>query len=205
MLDEIFDMEKKSKNSEYKNQTSSWTGDTQGFEYIHNNSVFNDFFIEVKKKILEYLESLQIDHEQLDIFVQRSWATISKDKENIALHKHLQSHLSFAYYLKKTETDANLLFIDETKHNEFLPGLFLSPTSNKRQIIKKRNVSNSAAIVFDAKEDEIVIFPSKTAHQTQPNVNNNNRVSISADIFITTKNSENLEHLVSPFKSWKNI
>ena len=205
MLDEIFNMEKKSKNSEYKNQTSSWTGDTQGFEYIHNNSVFNDFFIEVKKKILEYLESLQIDHEQLDIFVQRSWATISKDKENIALHKHLQSHLSFAYYLKKTETDANLLFIDETKHNEFLPGLFLSPTSNKRQIIKKRNVSNSAAIVFDAKEDEIVIFPSKTAHQTQPNVNNNNRVSISADIFITTKNSENLEHLVSPFKSWKNI
>ena len=205
MLDEIFDMEKKSKNSEYKNQTSSWTGDTQGFEYIHKNSVFDDFFIEVKKKIVEYLESLQIDHEQLDIFVQRSWATISKDKENIALHKHLQSHLSFAYYLKKTETDANLLFIDETKHNEFLPGLFLSPTSNKRQIIKKRNVSNSAAIVFDAQEDEIVIFPSKTAHQTQPNVNNNNRVSISADIFITTKNSENLEHLVSPFKNWKNI
>ena len=205
MLDEIFDMEKKSKNSEYKNQTSSWTGDTQGFEYIHNNSVFDDFFIEVKKKIVEYLESLQIDHDQLDIFVQRSWATISKDKENISLHKHLQSHLSFAYYLKKTETDANLLFIDETKHNEFLPGLFLSPTSNKRQIIKKRNVSNSAAIIFDAKEDEIVIFPSKTAHQTQPNVNNDNRVSISADIFITTKNSENLEHLVSPFKNWKNI
>ena len=50
MLDEIFDMEKKSKNSEYKNQTSSWTGDTQGFEYIHKNSVFDDFFIEVKKK-----------------------------------------------------------------------------------------------------------------------------------------------------------
>ena len=96
-------------------------------------------------------------------------------------------------------------FIDETKHNEFLPGLFLSPTSNKRQIIKKRNISNSAAIVFDAKEDEIVIFPSKTAHQTQPNIKNNNRVSISADIFISSRNSENLEHLVTPFKNWKNI
>ena len=205
MLDEIFDMEKKSKNVEYKNQTSSWTGDTQGFEYIHNNPVFDSFFEEVKKKIVEYLEILQIDHEQLDIFIQRSWATISKEKENIALHKHLQSHLSFAYYLKKVETDANLLFIDETKHNEFLPGLFLSPTSNKRQIIKKRNISNSAAIVFDAKEDEIVVFPSKTAHQTQPNIKNDNRVSISADIFISSRNSENLEHLVTPFKNWKNI
>ena len=205
MLDEVFAMEKKSTNSEYKNQTSAWTGDTQGFEYIHNNPIFDDFFIEVKKRIIEYLEALQIDHEQLDIFIQRSWATISKEKENIALHKHLQSHLSFAYYLKKKDTDANILFIDETKHNEFLPGLFLSPSSNKRQIIKKRNISNTAAIVFDSKEDEIVIFPSKTAHQTQPNVKNDNRVSISADLFIASKNSENLEHLVTPFKNWKSI
>jgi len=205
MLDEIFKMEKKSSNIEYKNQTSSWTGDTQGFEYIHNNPLFDDFFIEVKKKIIEYLDSLQVDYEQLNIFIQRSWATISKSMESIALHKHLQSHLSFAYYLKKADTDANLLFIDETKHNEFLPGLFLSPTSNKKQIIKKRNISNTAAIVFDAKEDEIVIFPSKTPHQTQPNIKNNDRVSISADIFITSKNSENLEHLVTPFQNWKSI
>lgn len=205
MLEEIFEMEKKSKNEEYKNQTSAWTGDTQGFEYIHNNPNFDVFFAEVKKKIIEYFVALEIDHEQLDVFIQRSWATISKEKENIALHKHLQSHLSFAYYLKKNDSDANLLFIDETKHNEFLPGLFLSPTSNRKQIIKKRNISNTAAIVFDAKEDEIVIFPSKTAHQTQPNVNNNNRISISADIFIVSKDSENLEHLVTPFKNWKNI
>lgn len=205
MLDEIFAMEKKSNNNEYKNQTSSWTGDTQGFEYIHNNPIFDQFFIEVKKRIIEYLEALEIDHEQLDIFIQRSWATISKEKENIALHKHLQSHLSFAYYLKKTEKDSNLLLIDEAKHNEFLPGLFLSPTSNNRQIIKKRNISNTAAIVFEAKEDEIVIFPSKTSHQTQPNIKNNNRISISADIFFVSKDSKNLEHLVTPFKNWKNI
>ena len=148
---------------------------------------------------------MEVDHEQLDIYIQRSWATISKDIENIALHKHLQSHLSFAYYLKKTDTDANLLFIDEVKHNEFLPGIFLSPTTNKKQVIKKRNISNTAAIVFDAKEDEIVIFPSKTPHQTQPNVENNNRISISADIFICSRNSENLENLVTPFKNWKSI
>ena len=205
MLDEIFAMEKKSKNKGYKNQSSSWTGDTQGFEYIHNNPIFSDFFIEVKKVIIEYLETIEVDYNQLNIFIQRSWATISNEGENIALHKHLQSHLSFAYYLKKIESDANLLFIDEAKHNEFLPGLFLSPTSNKKQIIKKRNISNSAAIVFEAKEDEIVLFPSKTSHQTQPNIKNDNRVSISADIFITAKDSGNLENLVTPFENWKSI
>ena len=205
MIDEVFSMEKKSKNLDYKNQTSSWTGDTQGFEYLHNNQVFNIFFEEVKKKVFEYLDALAVDKEKLEIYIQRSWATISRDKENIALHKHLQSHLSFAYYLKKKDTDANLLFIDETKHNEFLPGLFLSPTTLKEQIINKRNISNTAAIVFDAKEDEIVMFPSKTSHQTQPNVKNNERISLSADIFLTSKHSENLEHLVTPFDNWKKI
>ena len=52
MIDEVFSMEKKSKNLDYKNQTSSWTGDTQGFEYLHNNPVFNIFFEEIKKKFL---------------------------------------------------------------------------------------------------------------------------------------------------------
>ena len=205
MIEEIFTMEKKSKNIDYKNQSSAWTGDTQGFEYIHNNPIFDDFFLEVKKAIIEYLNVLEIDHNQLEIFIQRSWATISREKENIALHKQLQSHLSFAYYLKKSEGDANLLFVDETKHNEFLPGLFLSPSSNKKEIIKKRNIANSGAIVFEAKEDEIVIFPSKTSHQTQPNVKNNDRISLSADIFIAAKNSENMEHLVTPFKNWKTL
>ena len=205
MIKRIFDMEKNSKNKFYKNEKSSWTGDTQGFEFLHKNNEFDDFFLEVKKKILEYLEVIGIDHNLLDFYIQRSWATISRGKENIAQHKHLQSHLSFAYYLKKDSTDANLLLIDEIKQNEFLPGSFLSPTISQKGLIKKRNISNTAAIIVEAQEDEIVIFPSKTLHQTQPEVNNNERISLSADIFITSKNSENLEHLVTPFKEWKNF
>ena len=203
MIKKIFEMEKNSKNLFYKNENSSWTGDTQGYEFLHIISEFDDFFIEVKKKILEYLDIIEINHDLLDIYIQRSWATISRGKENIAQHKHLQSHLSFAYYLKKSPSDAHLLLIDETKHNEFLPGSFLSPTINQKGLIKKRNISNTAAIVIDALEDEIIIFPSKTAHQTQPNVNNNERISLSADIFVSSKNSENLEHLVTPLKDWK--
>ena len=203
MIKEIKKMKNDSQNYKYKMDDASWTGDTQGHEYIHNYSQFRNLFSQITEKIKIYLDTLKVDKNQIEIYLQRSWATISVGKEVISKHQHLQSHLSFAYYLKKTETDANLLFIDETKHNEFLPGLFLSPSSNKKQIIKKRNIANSGAIVFDAKEDEIVIFPSKTSHQTQPNIKNNNRISLSADIFITAKNTENMEHLVTPFKNWK--
>ena len=205
MIEEIRNMKKNSKNIKFQTTTNAWTGDTQGFEFIHKNQKFKKLFNEIIKKVWDYLNCVEIDNKLIDIYVQRSWATISREKENIALHKHLQSHLSFAYYLKKSEGDANLLFVDETKHNEFLPGLFLSPSSNKKEIIKKRNIANSGAIVFEAKEDEIVIFPSKTSHQTQPNVKNNDRISLSADIFIAAKNSENMEHLVTPFKNWKTL
>ena len=100
MIKKIFEMEENSKNKFYKNEKSSWTGDTQGFEFLHNDKNFDIFFLEVKKKILEYLGVIGINHNLIDIYIQRSWATISREKENIALHKHLQSHISFAYYLR---------------------------------------------------------------------------------------------------------
>ena len=102
-----------------------------------------NFFLEVKKNINEYLEQLAIDKNQIDIFIQRSWATISHGNETIAKHKHMQSHISFAYYLKKNSND---------------------------------------------------------------NGNNNDeRISISADIVCIAKNSETLEHLTPPYDNWKKI
>ena len=50
MIKKIFEMEKNSKNLFYKNENSSWTGDTQGFEFLHIISEFDYFFLEVKKK-----------------------------------------------------------------------------------------------------------------------------------------------------------
>ena len=68
MIKKIFEMEKNSKNLFYKNENSSWTGDTQGYEFLHIISEFDDFFIEVKKKILEYLDIIEINHDLLDIY-----------------------------------------------------------------------------------------------------------------------------------------
>ena len=40
---------------------------------------------------------------KIDLYMTRSWATVSMGKERISKHKHKQSHISFAYYLKKNE------------------------------------------------------------------------------------------------------
>ena len=55
MIEEIRIMVKNSKNEKYKRGISSWTGDTQGFEYICRNEKFKKLFIEIKKKIASIL------------------------------------------------------------------------------------------------------------------------------------------------------
>ena len=96
-----------------------------------------------------------------------------------------------------------MVFFDENRHNEFLPGLFTSKSVNKKKVITKRDLTNTSTILFEANEDEIVIFPSKTLHGTQSNINNDDRISISADIIIHAKVSSGLEHLVPPINKWK--
>ncbi len=201
----IKDMKVNSKNIEYYNKVGSWTGDTQGFENLHHNPDFINFHKEVKKKIVEYLNVLNIDQNQLDIYVQRSWATISDGKEHIDKHSHLQSHISFAYYLKKSKGDSKINFYDDKRHNELIPGLFESPTANRRKILKKIDLHNSSSISIDPEEGDIVIFPSKTPHSTEPNVLNSERISISADITLIAKDSELLEHLTPPISNWQKI
>ena len=201
----VKEMKVNSKNLDYYNKVGSWTGDTQGFENLHNNDNFDNLYKEIKKKIVEYLEVLNIDHNQLDIYIQRSWATISEGNEHIDKHSHLQSHISFAYYLKKSKDDSKIIFYDDKRHNELIPGLFESPTANKRNIMNKLNVQNSASISVDPKEDDIIIFPSKTPHSTQQNAVNKERISISADISLIAKDSKLLEHLTPPIKNWIKI
>jgi len=200
---EIFDMEKKSQNLGYKVENKAWTGDTQGYENLHNNIKFKKLFGEIENHIKKYLELLNIDLEKIDIFFQRAWSTISKGVENISPHIHSQSHISFAYYLKKNSTDANIVFLDEKQTNEIIPRLFTSESVNEKKIIKKRDQLNSPAATFVVNEGDIVIFPSKTLHSTQANVKNDYRISLSADVSILSKESEYLEHLVPPFEKWK--
>ena len=115
LIEEVMKMEKNSQNPDHKLKGASWTGDTQGFEYLFKNKKFEKLFIKIKEKIDLYLDYLQVNKEKLDIFMMRAWATISNNEEAIHKHQHLQSHLSFAYYLKKSPNDSKFILHDEEK------------------------------------------------------------------------------------------
>jgi uncharacterized protein (TIGR02466 family) len=203
MLSEIKQMYENTIKRGIISEDSSWTGDTHGHEYLYENPKFDFFFHEVEKHIKKYIGLFELDLNQLDFYFQRAWATVSRGKQGINAHAHKQSHLSFAFYLKKEESDSSIYFVDTNGHNEFLQGLFSSPSISKRGLFKKRDITNSSSININTNEDEIIIFPSKTMHGTFKNVQNNERISISADISLTAKDSSDLEQLMTPVSKWK--
>ena len=205
LINDIRIMKSNSQNSDHKLNKASWTGDTQGHEYIYNNPKFSNLFEEIKKKIHIYLDFLKIDQDQIETYIQRSWATISVDSEVISKHQHLQSHLSFAYYLKKNKDDSNFIIYDDEKKNEFIPGLFGSRTLVQKKLIKQITLATATKISLDIEEDDIVIFPSKTPHSTDQIKTNTERISISGDIVFLAKNTNSIEHLTPNFKNWKKL
>jgi len=205
MIDEINLMISQPEKKNYRGNESSWTGDTQGFEYLFKNKKFNPLLKEIKKNLLKYINHLGIDENKIDLYMTRSWATVSMGKERISKHKHKQSHISFAYYLKKNENDSNIVFFDEHYQNEIIPGLFVSSTIRDRGIMKNLNLANAASVDVKVGEDDIIIFPSKALHGTQADKSNSKRISISGDIICVAKDSNLLETMMPPINNWDMI
>ena len=194
---------KKMKNKIDSNNKSSyaWTGDTKGYEFLFSNKLFKNLANKISNSVINYLQTLEINTDLLDIYYQRSWATITEAEQKINFHTHSQSNISFAYYLLKPKNSGGIIFRSNELQNEVAKNIFTNSKMEK-SLIKKANVYNSDKSMFDPIQDSIIIFPSKTPHATLPNNSNSSRISISGDITIMLKNSEGFEHLMPNFKNW---
>ena len=196
-INEIEKMESKSnQQSDY-----AWTGDTNGYEFLFKNKIFENLAKKISDVIIEYLKILEINTNLLDIYYQRSWATYTNNKQSINFHTHSQSNISFAYYLLKPPGSGGIIFRSNEFQNEIAKNIF---TRNKleKSLINKANAYNSDRSMFDLEQDSIIIFPSKTLHATMPNQSGEPRISISGDVSLMLKDSDGFEHLMPSFKNW---
>ena len=107
--------------------------------------------------------------------------------------------------LKKETQDSNIMFYDEHFQNEIIPGLFTSRTARAGGVLKEMNFFNASSIDIKIEEDDILVFPSKSLHGTQPNKLNSGRISISGDIVCVAKDSELLENMMPPINNWDKL
>ena len=200
LIEEIKKMQKNPDNqSKY-----AWTGDTKGHEFLFGNTLFEKLAKKISNSIIKYLQILEINTDLLDIYYQRSWATITKNEQNINFHTHSQSNISFAYYLLKPSESGGIIFRSNELQNEIAKNIFTSSKLEK-SLINKANAYNSDRSMFDLEQDSIIIFPSKTPHATMPNKSGKIRISISGDITIMLKNSYGFEHLMPNFNDWTKL
>ena len=194
---------KKMKNEDKQEIKSNyaWTGDTKGHEFLFSKELFKSLSNKISSVIIDYLKTLEINPENLDIYYQRSWATFTEKEQSINFHTHSQSNISFAYYLLKPPNSGGIIFRSNDLQNEIAKNIFTNSKLDK-SLINKANPYNSDRSMFDLDQDSIIVFPSKTAHATSPNKSGLPRISISGDISIMLKDSKGFEHLMPNFKNW---
>lgn len=183
-------------------KTSAWTGDRNGREFLHLEPAMAPMFKAVHAAMVAYLRALKIDPSKLDLHYTRSWGTVSEPGQSIRRHRHNQSHISVVYYPVKDSGTGNLVFHLPDPLNEFSPGLF-EQHSRDMGLITESNILNSEMVDLPVGEDDIVIFPSKTYHGTEPNNTPGTRISIAIDVVITLKDSGGVEYLMPPAEKWR--
>lgn len=189
-------------------QESAWLGDTAGHEFLFSDVRFAVLFEKIAAAVKQYAQGLGIAPQQVNFYFQRSWATVSRQGQRIFEHAHLQSHISFAYYLQKPTDGGGIYFSVDRHPNELAQGLFTIQKSDDGILsggltdpaIYDRTMNRR---YLEPVEDEIVIFPSKTLHSTAPNMTTTPRISISADVVLTLKDSAGHETLMPPVKRWQ--
>jgi uncharacterized protein (TIGR02466 family) len=201
LIDKVFEMGKQDLR---KSPNIAWTGDVHSFEFLHEDDSFRDLFRSFARPLYGYIEQLGVDSTKIELYFTRSWATISKENQNIPAHSHMQSHISIAYYLLKPKNSGGIIFSHVSPPNEFSPNLFNSQMFENK-VLKEDSVFNAKAAFLDPEEGEILVFPSKTRHQTQESKTSEPRISISADIVATLREQANVEFLMPSLKKWSPV
>jgi uncharacterized protein (TIGR02466 family) len=179
----------------------TWTGDVNGFGFLHQDRRFAELFAAFSDHLRCYLDFLKIDPEKIRLYYTRSWATISQGQESISPHRHRQSHISLVYYLTKPANSGGISFTNREAPNQFAPNLF-NRQIIAHGIIKESAIFNTQVVNMDPEEGDLLIFPSMTQHGTAPNLSGEPRLSIAVDIVMTIKDAGQLEFLLPDLDRW---
>lgn len=181
----------------------SWTGDVNGFEFLHRDEIFAELYRKIHAELLAYLDAMRVKKGLLDLYFTRSWAAVSTGRQEVNTHQHLQSHLSAVYYLRVPEGSGNLIFnpFARENQNEFIPGLLQK--QNFELGVIAPSIALTPAITVEVEDDTLLIFPSKTRHGTERNQSGRARVSIASDIVAVLKNPHGHEFMLPPLEMWK--
>ena len=175
--------------------------DINGDSQYQTNPDFNNFFKKIEFHLIEYCKTLGYDTSLFDFYIIRSWINNFNNNSNDTIHRHSHpfSDISICYY--PTPSINPICFENTHKPNEIIPNSYLS-----NDIMAERNEFNFNYFQFEVNKNDLILFPSKTYHWVNRYLNEENRISFSADIILVLKeNITPFEFNRNPINTWKKI
>ncbi|MET0876304.1 MAG: TIGR02466 family protein [Tardiphaga sp.] len=186
--------------------TASWTGDVHNVDRLHLDPAFDWLTDQVGWHALKYLQTLGHDLTKTDIYVQRAWPVVAHRGQRVARHAHHTAHVSAVYYVvaPQGEGGGQLQFINEALPNEVSAGIGSSMTKGYFE----SNPLNYGGAVYRPIAGRLLLFPAKQPHEVEANQTDEERISISYDLVITSRATPDQGHhefLMPPPALWKQI
>ena len=168
----------------YENESPEYSGRI----FAHLNPNYEVFFNSLKKNLDEYLQHLNVNHNLINYHIVKTWVGYHKDDEtpSIPSHFHNESNISFVYYLKTDSSSDKFCVSQYSNCNEIAGGLF--ETADQKNTHLGFNKYNCNHYTITPVEGTVLLFPSKTLHNTQKFVRRNGeRIVVAGDIRITLR------------------
>tara|TARA_R110001592_G_scaffold1059_4_gene6309 strand:+ start:212 stop:886 length:675 start_codon:yes stop_codon:yes gene_type:complete len=186
-------------NSQYSKTTDIKAKNLQSIDdNLHTDKRFTELYNEITKVIKGCLLAQKYNLDLFEIYITKSWATLSIKDQHIAYHRHMSSHFSFVYYPQAYE-QGNLFLLDDDAHKV---GLNIP---KREPYFTEWDQNNYSKAEYPAETGNIIIFPSMMFHETGKNNKEKPRISISGDILLTMKKGIKSEHNIPSPTTWKKL
>tara|TARA_Y100000310_G_C20331037_1_gene645260 strand:+ start:24 stop:665 length:642 start_codon:yes stop_codon:yes gene_type:complete len=139
-------------------------------------------FIRLKKEIYQYLQAYQIkvfrgmrfEEENIRQEFHNMWININEKYHYNEWHIHPGATLSGVYYIKHdgSSENGNIMFKNPR-------GLYMALSHFPPGIVKYTNEVTSDIYNVNPQSNMLLIFPSWLEHKVEPNLKNDNRISLS--------------------------
>ena len=142
-----------------------WQSPALTGEHVVLNELFSEILESAEKyrKVIAYKHPLQLIN---------LWININGHKDYNIQHSHSNCAVSGAYYL--TSNNSNIVFIH--------PAAQIMEYDWSSDVIDNYNEHNSPTWSINPSENELLLFPSWLNHRVEPNLSEENRISISFNL-----------------------
>ena len=153
-----------------KNKSSVQKSNVGGYQSDDISSlsskVFTSFFKQLKEEVTRYTSHINCPKVK-DFY---SWININQYKDYNSTHAHPDGIVSGVYYVKVPENSGQIRLIHPAQQ---VMESYWSPYYDNY------NKYNSSSWVFPPEENKLLLFPSWLLHYVEPNLSNEERISIS--------------------------